>query len=166
MLLQITPPMMHSHMEAFSEAPLMFLAVILSSNPLMPSSLNSQCTDYPRKPLQPTSIGSQWMASATVFRICHGARALWQQLSVFSREPHPRHSGHAEDFASPQQCRFDGLGRTSYTDWIRNLSPAGSDFHSSARADAFQFIQASSRRMAAVLLWHPSSTSARICPWT
>ena len=34
-------------------------------------------------------------------------------------------------FCQPPSSKFDGVGRTSYTDWIRNLSLPGSDFQNS-----------------------------------
>lgn len=103
--------MIHSHLDAFSAA-----SVCLLSRTLVQ------------------------MVSATAFSTWSwhhlylpSHKTLGQQLRICSREPLARHSGHAGLLARPQQCRLDGLGRTSYTDWIRNLSLAGSDFQSSAQ---------------------------------
>lgn len=48
--------LIHSHLNAFSAASIMFLFLaLLSRNPLMPRRLNAWCNDCPAKPLQPTS---------------------------------------------------------------------------------------------------------------
>ena len=97
-------------------------------------------------------------------------RAFGQQLKMCSRDPLARHSGHAGVSASPLQRKFYGLGRTSYTEWIRNLSLAGSDFRGAEqvifRVNAWsQLVQAPCWCMATILLWRSSSTSAWISLW-
>lgn len=117
------------------------------------------------------------MMSATAFSTCSWhhlylifPKAFGQQLKMCSKEPLFKHSGHATVLARPKQCRLDGLGRTSFTDWIRNLSLAGSDFQSSAQVILqavvwFQLVQAPCFCIATVLWQCPSSISAWISPW-
>lgn len=54
----------------------------------------------------------------------------------FSAAAQHVHSGRAGVSAGAQQWRLDGLGRTSYTDCIKNLSLAGSDLQSCVRVSS------------------------------
>ncbi len=97
--------------------------------------------------------------------------AFGQQLRICSNVPRLEHSGHAGDSTLPHMWRFDGLGSTSYTAWIRNLIRCGSAFHSSAHVTflsiAFSHrIQAPCCLIPTVLQVLSSSTTALTSSWT
>ena len=56
----VSPLFNQSHREAFSAASKMFLVALRLDSPQIPKSPRTRCRDWPAKPLQPTSTGSQW----------------------------------------------------------------------------------------------------------
>ncbi len=51
--------MIHSHLDAFSAASMMFLMALFLCSPLIPKSLRALHNDWPANPRQPTSMGRQ-----------------------------------------------------------------------------------------------------------
>jgi len=95
------------------------------------------CLEYQDHFTHPTPA---LMASAMVFRTLSclhryhpSPSAFVQQLRMCSRVPRLEHSGHAGDSTLPHMYRFDGLGSTLYTAWMRNQMWCGLASHSSAQ---------------------------------
>lgn len=77
-----------------------------------------------------TMVFSAW---SYLYRYLPSPNAFKQQLRMCSRVPCLEHSGYADDSTLLHMWRFNGLGSTSYTAWIRHFMHFGSAFHSSAQ---------------------------------
>lgn len=109
------------------------------------------------------------MASTMVFRAWSclhrylpSPNVFKQQLRMCSRFPRLEHSGYADGSTLPYMWRFDGLGSTSYTAWIRNFMRCGSAFHSSAQV-TFLLTAFSHLDLTSSWTWQCPSSPLLIC---
>ncbi len=113
------------------------------------------------------------IASAMALRTWSCLQRYWpspgaqeQLLSICSRVPVLEYRGHDGVSTLPQTNKLSGLGRMSYTPWIKNLILCGFHFHMSCQVTfrsiaCSHFIQAPCFFIPTILLAHSSSIEAR-----